>query len=136
MKRLKIVPTLSFIPSSCSLQEIPIEMARSTSKGISEIMREALTYGSQTTQVVHGLTLRHLAIRTLEQARRLVVIVIGFTILAAGLAMIVLPGPAVVVIPVGLALLATEFIWARTLLVTVKEQVERMRKGVICRNNQ
>jgi hypothetical protein len=43
--------------------------------------------------------------------------------------MIVLPGPAVVVIPVGLAILATEFIWARKLLDTVKERIERMRKG-------
>ena len=66
--------------------------------------------------------------RTLKQAKRLVVTVIGFTILAAGIAMIVLPGPAIVVIPVGLALLATEFIWARKLLVTVKERIERMRK--------
>lgn len=43
--------------------------------------------------------------------------------------MIVLPGPAVVVIPIGLAILATEFIWARKLLVTVKERFERMKKG-------
>lgn len=55
--------------------------------------------------------------------------VIGFTILAIGIAMIVLPGPAVVVIPIGLAILATEFIWARKLLVTVKERFERMKKG-------
>ena len=34
--------------------------------------------------------------------------------------MIVLPGPAIVVIPVGLALLATEFIWAKKLLMAVK----------------
>lgn len=57
------------------------------------------------------------------------VIVIGFTILAVGIAMIVLPGPAVVVIPIGLAILATEFIWAKKLLITVKERIERMRKG-------
>lgn len=82
-------------------------------------------------QIVRGLTLR-----TLGHAKRLVVMVIGFTILAVGVAMIVLPGPAVVVIPVGLALLATEFIWARKLLVTVKDQIERMRKGVTCQNNQ
>ena len=42
--------------------------------------------------------------------------------------MIVLPGPAFVVIPIGLAVLATEFIWARTLLDTVKERIKRMRK--------
>jgi tellurite resistance protein TerC len=64
-----------------------------------------------------------------RQAKRLVVIVIGFTILAAGIAMIVLPGPAVVVIPVGLALLATEFLWARKLLGTVQSRIRYIRKG-------
>lgn len=73
--------------------------------------------------------MKHIVFKTLGQAKRLVVTVIGFTILAAGIAMIVLPGPAIVVIPIGLALLATEFIWARKLLVTVKERFERMRKG-------
>ena len=79
--------------------------------------------------------MRHLVFRTLGQAKRLVVVVIGFTILTAGIAMIVLPGPALVVIPIGLAILATEFIWARKLLVTVKERIERFRKGNGCQNN-
>ena len=35
---------------------------------------------------------------------------------AAGVAMIVLPGPAVIVIPIGLAILASEFVWAARLL--------------------
>ncbi len=46
--------------------------------------------------------------------------------------MIVLPGPAVVVIPIGLAVLATEFAWARKLLIRVKERIERMRNGNGC----
>jgi len=78
--------------------------------------------------------MRHLFFRTLGQAKRLVVTVIGFTILAVGVAMIVLPGPAVVVIPVGLALLATEFIWARKLLVAAKERLERIKRGYECQN--
>lgn len=41
---------------------------------------------------------------------------IGFTVLLVGVAMIVLPGPAFLVIPLGLAILATEFVWAATLL--------------------
>jgi uncharacterized protein (TIGR02611 family) len=46
---------------------------------------------------------------------------IGFTIAGvlvtlAGLAMLVTPGPAFVVIPIGLAMLAMEFAWAETLL--------------------
>jgi uncharacterized protein (TIGR02611 family) len=67
---------------------------------------------------------------TVKQARRLVVAVVGFTVLLIGLAMIVLPGPAVVVIPVGLAILATEFVWARNLLKRVKGEAQRfMPKG-------
>jgi tellurite resistance protein TerC len=78
---------------------------------------------------------KRFVLRTLSQAKRLIVMMIGFTILAAGVAMIVLPGPAVVVIPIGLAILATEFIWARKLLATVKERIARFRKGNGCQNN-
>lgn len=79
--------------------------------------------------------MNHYVLKTLGQAKRLVITVIGFTVLASGVAMIVLPGPAVVVIPVGLAILATEYIWARKLLATVKERIERFRKGNGCQNN-
>jgi tellurite resistance protein TerC len=54
--------------------------------------------------------------------RRLAVGVIGGTVVSLGVAMVVLPGPAVVVIPVGLAILATEFLWARRLLRNLKER--------------
>ncbi len=52
----------------------------------------------------------------LKTARRLVIFVIGGTIVLLGVAMIVTPGPAILVIPAGLAVLATEFVWARRLL--------------------
>ena len=79
--------------------------------------------------------MKHFVFRTLGQAKRLIVIVIGFTILTVGIAMIVLPGPAVVVIPIGLTILATEFVWARKLLVTAKDRFKRYRKGKDCQNN-
>jgi tellurite resistance protein TerC len=60
-------------------------------------------------------------IKTLQQAKRIVKVVIGFTILLIGLAMTVLPGPAIVVIPTGLAILATEFLWAKRLLERIKQ---------------
>lgn len=47
--------------------------------------------------------------------RRLMVATVGFTVLAIGLVMIALPGPAFLVIPIGLAILASEFCWARRL---------------------
>ena len=63
--------------------------------------------------------------KTLRRIKRIVIAVIGFTVLLIGIAMIVLPGPAIVVIPSGLAILATEFVWARRLLKRVKDKLQR-----------
>lgn len=69
-----------------------------------------------------------LILKSMQQAKRLVIAVIGFTILMAGIAMIVLPGPAIIVIPVGLGILATEFIWARRLLKVLKHKFKSKRR--------
>jgi tellurite resistance protein TerC len=61
----------------------------------------------------------------LRRARRAVVAVIGGTLLLVGVAMLVLPGPALIVIPAALALLATEFVWARRLLRRVRDGFRR-----------
>jgi uncharacterized protein (TIGR02611 family) len=61
----------------------------------------------------------------LKKLKRLLVAVTGITILLIGIAMIVLPGPAIVVIPLGLGILATEFAWARRLLDVVRERIQR-----------
>jgi hypothetical protein len=47
------------------------------------------------------------------------------TVLLFGIALIVLPGPAFVVIPIGLAILATEFAWARRWLKILRESAEK-----------
>ena len=70
-----------------------------------------------------------LALKTFKQVKRLVIGLIGFTVLAIGVAMIVLPGPAFIVIPIGLGILATEFIWAKSLLRTVKQRIAKNNKG-------
>jgi len=67
--------------------------------------------------------------RTLRQVKKLVVAVVGFTLLIAGIAMIVLPGPAFIFIPAGLAILATEFLWAKKLLQKVREKLRRDKEG-------
>ncbi|MDE0302354.1 MAG: PGPGW domain-containing protein [Gammaproteobacteria bacterium] len=54
--------------------------------------------------------------------RRVVVLIVGGTILLTGLVMLVTPGPGLVVILVGLATLASEFPWARRLLTRVREE--------------
>ncbi len=69
---------------------------------------------------------RKLIIHTYKQARRVVIVVVGFTIFIIGIIMIALPGPAILVIPLGLALLATEFVWARNLLHKFKATAERI----------
>ena len=61
--------------------------------------------------------------RTLKQIKRLIVAVVGITVLLIGIAMIALPGPAFIVIPLGLAILATEFVWAKRLLDKAKDKV-------------
>jgi uncharacterized protein (TIGR02611 family) len=61
-----------------------------------------------------------------KQARRVVVFVIGSTVLLIGIAMVVLPGPAVIVIPLGLAILATEFVWAKDWLSYARRHLENL----------
>lgn len=56
--------------------------------------------------------------------RRAVVLVVGLTVLTLGAIMLVTPGPAFVVIPLGLAILAIEFVWARRALRWVKQRIE------------
>lgn len=67
---------------------------------------------------------------TLRKARQVVVAVVGGTVVLIGVVMIVTPGPAVVVIPLGLGILATEFVWARSLLHKVKEYLAEQAKKV------
>jgi uncharacterized protein (TIGR02611 family) len=62
-------------------------------------------------------------------ARQLCVCVLGTVVLVAGVAMIVLPGPAVIVIPLGLAILATEFPWARRLLHWAKARLLKLKQA-------
>jgi len=58
--------------------------------------------------------------------RRVIIALVGSTVLLIGVAMIVLPGPAFLVIPAGLGILALEFAWAREMLRRVKEQGSRV----------
>ncbi len=51
-----------------------------------------------------------------RNAKRLMVLIVGVAVLLAGLAMLALPGPGVLVIILGLVILATEFAWAERML--------------------
>jgi len=59
---------------------------------------------------------------------RALYVMVGFTVLLSGLAMLVLPGPAFLVIPIGLAILALEFTWAETMLERAIEQGEKAKQ--------
>lgn len=70
-------------------------------------------------------------LRTVEQVRRVFLIVAGFTLLLAGVVMLVTPGPGMLVIFLGLGLLAAEFVWARRLMDRIKHQGERFKDAVL-----
>jgi Flp pilus assembly protein TadB len=69
-------------------------------------------------------------IRTLNQAKRFLRILFGFTLLVAGIAMIATPGPGWLTILLALGVLAAEFMWARRLLDRLKLEGERIRNSV------
>jgi uncharacterized protein (TIGR02611 family) len=56
---------------------------------------------------------------------RIMFVVAGAIVTLGGIAMLVLPGPALVVIPIGLAMLAMEFAWAEQMLERALEQAEK-----------
>jgi uncharacterized protein (TIGR02611 family) len=61
----------------------------------------------------------------IRHVRRIAILIIGMTVLLFGIALLVLPGPAFVVIPVGLAILATEYAWARRWLQIMRNSAEK-----------
>ena len=71
-------------------------------------------------------------IENIKVVRRVIVSVVGATVLLIGVALLVLPGPAFIVIPIGLAILATEYAWARRWL----KNVRRMAGDVFSRSGR
>ena|SRR2546425_3646747 len=65
-------------------------------------------------------------LRTVEQVRRVFLIIAGFTLLLAGVIMLVTPGPGLLTIFIGLGLLAAEFVWARRLMDRLKREGGRV----------
>ena len=63
----------------------------------------------------------------IKVVRRVIVSVVGATVLLIGIGLLVLPGPAFIVIPLGLAILAGEYAWARRWL----KKVRRMASNVV-----
>jgi uncharacterized protein (TIGR02611 family) len=68
--------------------------------------------------------------RVARHAWRMIVLVVGLVLVAAGLVMLVTPGPGLAAILGGLALLATEFAWARRILAWVRQRFDAARDQV------
>jgi uncharacterized protein (TIGR02611 family) len=66
-------------------------------------------------------------LENIKVVKRVIVSVVGATVLLIGVALLVLPGAAFIVIPIGLAVLATEYAWARRWL----KKVRRMASDVV-----
>lgn len=64
---------------------------------------------------------------TFRLLRRVVIAVVGASVVLVGVIMLVTPGPAIVVIPAGLGILALEFAFARRLLARFKQRFDEVR---------
>ncbi len=89
----------------------------------SPIIYRILTRPDGELLLANYLVIRTAALSSYKLARRVVIATLGSTVLAIGFFMLFLPGPGIVVIPVGLAILSIEFAWARFWLRRVRERI-------------
>lgn len=64
-------------------------------------------------------------------AKRFAVTIVGAALLLVGGALMVLPGPGILLIVAGLAVLATEYLWARTLMRRAKRQAQKVQEAAV-----
>jgi len=76
-----------------------------------------------------GVTLRFIG----RNGKRIAISVAGLVLLLLGLAMMVLPGPGILFIIAGLAVLATEYVWAQRMLNYTKQKAEQAKNRVLGR---
>lgn len=70
-----------------------------------------------------------------RNGRRVGITIAGFAVILAGVVLLVLPGPGWLLIFAGLAILSTEYVWARRLLMTAKRKAEQAKEAVVRRKN-
>ena len=64
----------------------------------------------------------------IKTIRKVIVTLVGLTFIIIGVALIFLPGPAFIIIPIGVAILSLEFKWAKNLLAIIKTKLNQKRK--------
>jgi len=74
--------------------------------------------------------------KPVAESRRPIKILLGFSLLLVGIALIVLPGPALVVIPLSLAILGGEFVWANRLNRSLLYHLKKFRRSRDRRRNR
>jgi uncharacterized protein (TIGR02611 family) len=62
-----------------------------------------------------------------KQIKRLIILIVGITLLLIGLALLFLPGQGILTILLGLTILATEFIWAKKILKKLKGHLKKAK---------
>lgn len=70
-----------------------------------------------------------------RNSKRVAITIVGFVLVLGGMVLLVLPGPGMLVIIAGLAVLGTEYMWARRMLDMAKRKAKetagrvRRKKG-------
>ena len=118
-------------------KEIPFGSRRARNRNAARLhrieCRETARFARPNESRKRVLEMSPVIFKTLQQAKRFLRILMGFTLLAIGVVLLVGPGPGWLVILLGLGLLAAEFVWARRLLDSMKEKAVRLRKFVLSR---
>jgi uncharacterized protein (TIGR02611 family) len=70
-------------------------------------------------------------ITTVKQAKRLITVIMGFTVVLVGIIMLVTPGPGIVAILLGLAMLGTEFVWAKKLMKRFNHHASNVKNSFV-----
>ena len=64
----------------------------------------------------------------MDRVKKVIVALVGGTVVLVGIALLVLPGPGLLIVAAGIAILATEFLWARRALRNAKGAVAKARR--------
>ena len=73
------------------------------------------------------ITSTRIKVQMIRRLKLVITTVVGFTVIAIGVAMLVLPGPGLVVIGLGLLILSAEFVWAKRALDRMKDGAKNIR---------
>jgi len=76
-----------------------------------------------------GVTVRFL----MRNGKRIAVSIVGIALVLVGLAMLVLPGPGILLVIAGLAVLASEYVWAQRMLNYAKRKGQETKDRVLRR---